>query len=90
MRDELEKYTGFSSLQMSRREARKMFEQAAQTGYVQHENYEIMLHAEAEERLRECEREDTEFVEIVPSFKTTIEDMRVFLIRNSADDTPRS
>ena len=76
-----------SDLQMNRREARKMFEQAAQTGYVQEENYEIMLRAEVEERLRERKREDSELVEIVQSFKTTIDDMREFLIRNSADAT---
>ncbi|KAI4923847.1 hypothetical protein J4E85_008003 [Alternaria conjuncta] len=66
---------------MSRREARKMFEQAAQTGYVQHENYEITLRAEVEERFRERERADSKLVEIVQSFKTTIDDMREFLIR---------
>ncbi|KAI4693627.1 uncharacterized protein J4E84_002201 [Alternaria hordeiaustralica] len=54
-----------ADLQMSRREARKMFEQAAQTGYVQYENYEITLRAEVEERLREREREDSESVEII-------------------------
>jgi len=90
MRDELEKYTGFSCLQMSRQDARKMSEQAPQTAYVQHENYEIMLRAEVKERLREREREHPEFVEIAQSVKTTIDDMREFLIRNSADDTPRS
>ncbi|KAI4635655.1 uncharacterized protein J4E87_000609 [Alternaria ethzedia] len=74
---------------MSRREARKMFEQAAQTGYVQHENYEMTLRAQVEERLREREREDSELAEMVRSFKTTIDNMREFLIRNSADDTPR-
>ncbi|KAI4610984.1 hypothetical protein J4E80_008015 [Alternaria sp. BMP 0032] len=45
---------------MNRREARKMFEQAAQTEYVQHEKEGIMLRAEVEERLREREREDSE------------------------------
>jgi len=58
-----------------------MFEQAAQTGYVQHEKYGIMLHADVEDRLREREREHPELVEIVQSFKTTIDDMREFLIR---------
>jgi len=54
MRHELEK-SDFCCLQMSRRDAREMFEQAAQTGYVQHEKYEIMLRAEVGERLRERE-----------------------------------
>ncbi|KAI4649798.1 uncharacterized protein J4E79_009643 [Alternaria viburni] len=61
----LEKHLGIltSDLQMSRREARKMFEQAARTGYVQHGNYEITLRAEVEERLRKREREHLEVVE---------------------------
>jgi len=50
MRHELEKYTGFCCLQMGWQDTRKMFKQAPQTGYVQHENYEIMLRAEVEER----------------------------------------
>jgi len=85
----LEKYIGIltSDLQMSRQDARKMSEQAPQTRYVQEENYEIMLRAEVEERLRERKREDSELVEIVQSFKTTIDDMREFLIRNSANAT---
>ncbi|KAI4911256.1 uncharacterized protein J4E92_010312 [Alternaria infectoria] len=74
---------------MTRREARKIFEQTAQTGYVQHENYEMTLRAQVEERLREREREDSELAEMVHSFNTTIDNMREFLIRNSADDTPR-
>jgi len=88
MRDELEKYTDSICLQMSRPDARKMFERAAQTGYVPHENYEITLRAEVKERLREREREDSNSVEIVQSCKTTIDDMHEFLIQNSADDTP--
>jgi len=83
----LEKYIGIltSDLQLSRRDARKLFEQAAQTGYVQHENYEITLRAEVEERSCEREREDSELVKIVQSLKTTIDDMREFLIRTSVD-----
>ncbi|KAI4701771.1 hypothetical protein J4E89_010616 [Alternaria sp. Ai002NY15] len=61
-----------------------MFEQAAQTGYVQHKNYEITLRAEMEERLREREREDSELVEKDQSFKTTIDDTR------DVDDMPIS
>jgi len=83
----LETHTDPSCLQMSQRDARKMLEQAAQTGYLQHENYEIMLRAEVEERLREREREDPEFVEIAQCVRTTIDDTREVLIRNSADDT---
>ena len=88
----LEKHLGIltSDLQMSRREARKMFEQAAQTGYAQHENYEIMLRTEVEGRLREREPEDSELVEIVQFFRTTIGDTREVLIRNNASDISRS
>jgi len=72
---------------MSQRDVRKMFKQAAQTGYVQHENYEIMLRAEVVESWHECEREHPEFVEIAQSVKATIDDTRESL-RNSVDDTP--
>ena len=88
MQHEIEKCTGFGCLQMSRCDARKMFEQAAHTGYVQHESYEITFRAKFEEWLREREREDSDSLEIVQSCKTTIDDMHESLIQNSADDTP--